>query len=110
YPMSFLAFPASPGETAKVMLCSDDDWVIKITLICSLASMENNLPLNPALPTMPLPSRLRMLMLLIDDIPFIGKLDGLQSCRITVPSKPVSKVFLMTIGIFFKNAGIIVGG
>jgi hypothetical protein len=70
---------SSLGCTAKVMLCSDDDWVINITLICSRASKENNLPLKPDLPTMPLPSKLRMLILLIDEIPLIGKVDALQS-------------------------------
>ena len=92
------------------MLCSDEDWVIRITFTCSRASMENKRPLKPAFPTIPLPCKFNTLISLIDEIPFIGRLEGLQFARITVPLNSGSNVFLITMGIFFKKAGIMVGG
>ena len=61
------------------MLCSEEDWVIRIMLICSLASKENSLPLKPALPTIPLPSTLIILISFIEEIPLIGRFEILQS-------------------------------
>src|SRR5690606_18764842 len=101
---------ASAGLTAKVMLCSDDDWVISTTLICSLASRVNSRPLKPDLPIIPEPLKLMTEISDIEEIPFIGNEVLPLSNWITVPEKSGSKVFRMTIGIFLRKAGIIVGG
>ena len=79
------AFSASVGFTAKVMLCSEEDWVISTTFTCSLDNRENSRPLNPALPTIPLPERFRILISSIEEIPFMGKVEPvhhvLYRCR-----------------------------
>ena len=43
---------------------------------------ENNLPQKPALPTIPLPAKLIILISAIDEIPFIGNNDGFAPWRI----------------------------
>ncbi|MNI86913.1 hypothetical protein D3C73_1440520 [compost metagenome] len=92
------------------MLCSEEDCVINTTLICSLANKVKSRPLNPDLPIIPDPLRLITEMSEIEEIPLIGNAVFPLSNWITVPEKSGSKVFRITIGIFFKNAGIIVGG
>ncbi|MNI15147.1 hypothetical protein D3C81_936840 [compost metagenome] len=63
---------ASDGLTANVMLCSEEDWVISTTLICSLANSVKSRPLKPDLPIIPDPLRLMTEISEIEEIPLIG--------------------------------------
>ncbi|MNY08806.1 hypothetical protein D3C86_1416800 [compost metagenome] len=72
FSIKLFARNASSGLTAKVILCSEEDCVIKTTLICSLANKVNNRPLNPDFPIMPEPLKLMTDISPIEEIPFIG--------------------------------------
>ena len=92
------------------MLCSEDDWVINTTLICSRANSVNRRPLNPVRPTIPPPMTLMILMAGMEEIPLMGNAVLPLSYWITVPENCGLNVFRITMGIFLRNAGIIVGG
>src|SRR5690606_16697276 len=108
--MTFIAFLASAGCTANVMLCSEEDGVMSTTLIRSRANSVNNRPENPDFPIIPLPVRLIIEMSGMDDIPLMGKFDYSASNSIRVPGNSGLKVLRIAMGIRFKNAGTIVGG
>ena len=65
--------------------CSDELWVIRMTLICARESASNRRLEKPGMPTIPLPSRLRTQILSMLVMPRMISLSGADSASISVP-------------------------
>ena len=105
-----LALSLSAAFTPTQIECSDELCVMRITFTDSFASDSNNLLEKPGIPTMPLPSKLSKLTLLILEIPRIKLSVTADSFSINVPYSSGAKVFLIHTGIFLLITGWIVGG
>jgi len=92
------------------MECSDDAWLMSITLIWCCARILNIRAETPATPTIPLPSIFIRQISLSEEIPFIKPLPLPDSLQIKVPLWAGLNVFFTSIGISFAIAGCIVAG
>ena len=108
--ITFFALSAFTASMPTQIECSEDPWVMRITLIEASERASNNLFENPGTPTIPLPSRLTRTTLLMLEIPRMMLPSFSASFLITVPCCSLAKVFFIQTGIFFINTGWIVGG
>ena len=87
------------------MVCSEDAWVIIITLIEALLRAENNRYEKFGTAIMPEPERVHKATSSILEIPFTGSSSSLPSTVIRVPVSLAKKVFLIITGICASNTG-----
>ena len=93
------------------MECSDELWVIRITLIFFDANASNSRLLNPGIPTIPLPSKLSSAMLLILEMPLVLlPSTAASSSLITVPLSSGANVFFIQVAMPLLRTGCMVGG
>ena len=90
--------------------CSDELWVIRMTLICARESASNRRLEKPGIPTIPLPSRLRTQMLSMLVMPRMISSSGADSASISVPWSRGANVFFIQTGMPRAITGWIVGG
>src|SRR5690348_16447121 len=69
--MTLLALPADLGSTTKHIECSDDAWLMSMTLIFSFASAPKSRIDMPATPINPAPSSRIRHTSLMDEMPVI---------------------------------------
>src|SRR5690606_39664290 len=93
--MAVLANCASFSSIPKQMECSEEAWVIKITLIFSKDNVSNNRFEKPGIPIMPLPCKVNKAMLEILLMPVTGDPLLLTSLEMMVPAASGSAVFLI---------------
>ncbi len=105
-----MACAENPLSMAKQIECSEEAWLIRITLIFSRARVANNLMDTPTTPSSPLPWTLIRLMSFIEEIPLMIRDFPLASSLIFVPAKEGLKEFFIQIGILLAMAGCMVEG
>ena len=108
--MADFARIAEELSTAKHMECSEDAWLISITLTFSFASAANNRIETPTTPCSPVPCTLSKLILLIDEMPLMIRSFPFPKALMIVPGKEGLNVFLTQIGMLLRMAGCMVAG
>ena len=104
------ALSADFAGTQKLILYSEEDWVIKITEIPAFDIVENTRDAMPTIPCIPEPETLNMATLSRLVIPFTFKPSVAAFPSIKVPLPSGFPVFLIKQGIFNGTSGPMVRG